>query len=85
MPVHIVYLILEIYLFILIARIILSWFPTSPGTPLATVTRALAYVTDPVLNVFRRVLPPINLGGMGIDLSPIIVCVLLEIILQIIG
>jgi YggT family protein len=83
--VHIAYLIVEIYLFILIARILLSWFPTSPGTPLATVTRGLAYVTDPVLNPLRRVLPPMTVGGMGLDLSPIILCVILEIVLQILG
>jgi YggT family protein len=82
---HIIYLIVEIYLFILIARIILSWFPTAAGTPLAHVTRALATVTDPVLGLVRKVLPPLTVGGMGIDLSPIIVCVVLEIILQILG
>jgi YggT family protein len=83
--VHVIYLIVEIYLFILIARIILSWFPTSPGTPLASVTRALGYVTDPLLNPLRKVLPPLTVGGMGIDLSPIILCVILEIVLQIIA
>jgi YggT family protein len=78
---HIVYLIVEIYLYILIVRIILSWFPISESSPFMPVVRALSAVTDPILKPLRRVLPPLNLGGMGIDLSPIIVLVVLEIIL----
>jgi YggT family protein len=34
-------------------------------------------VTDPYLNFFRRFLPPIGGGGMGIDISPIIGIILL--------
>jgi YggT family protein len=78
---HIVYLIVEIYLYILIVRIILSWFPISESSPFMPVVRVLSAVTDPILKPLRRVLPPLNLGGMGIDLSPIIVLVVLEIVL----
>jgi YggT family protein len=83
--VHYVYLILEIYLYVLIVRIILSWFPISPGTAMDKVVRVFAAVTDPVLKPLRKVLPPVRVGGMGLDLSPIIVLVVLEIILQLIG
>jgi YggT family protein len=83
--VHIAYLIVEIYLYVLIARIILSWFPIGPDSPFRPVVRALSAVTDPVLTPLRRVLPPLTLGGMGIDLSPIILCVALEIVLQILA
>jgi YggT family protein len=82
---HIVYLIVEIYLYVLIARIVLSWFPISSSSPITPVVRALSAVTDPVLKPLRKVLPPLNLGGMGIDLSPIILCVVLEIILFVIA
>jgi YggT family protein len=78
---HIVYLIVEIYLYILIIRIVLSWFPISESSPIMPVVRALGAVTDPILKPLRRVLPPINVGGMGIDISPILLCVVLEIIL----
>jgi YggT family protein len=83
--VHIVYLIVEIYLYVLIVRIILSWFPIGPGSPFMPVVKALSAVTDPVLNPLRRILPPLTVGGMGIDLSPIILCVALEIVLQILA
>jgi YggT family protein len=82
---HIVYLIVEIYLFILIIRILLSWFPISSDSPFNPVVRVLSAVTDPILRPLRRVLPPLTVGGMGIDLSPIILCVVLEIVLRILS
>ena len=55
------------------ARIILSWFPISPGTALAGIYSFVYSITEPVLGPIRRVIPPLGAGGMGIDLSPIIV------------
>lgn len=82
---HIVFLIVEIYLYVLIVRIVLSWFPISESSPLMPVVRALGAVTDPVLKPLRKVLPPLNLGGMGIDLSPVVLCVVLEVILLVLS
>jgi len=58
---------------ILFARIILSWFPVDPGSPVATVFGFLYAITEPVLGPIRRVVPPLGMGGMGLDLSPLIV------------
>lgn len=66
-------LILNLYLIALFARIILSWFPISPDSPMAPVFSFLYSVTEPVLGPIRRLLPPVGMGGMGLDLSPIIV------------
>ena len=66
-------LLLRLYILALFARIILSWFPISPGSAMASVFSALYAVTEPVLGPVRRLLPPIGMGGMGLDLSPIIV------------
>ena len=66
-------LILNLYLLALFARIILSWFPISPDSPMAPVFSFLYSVTEPVLGPIRRLLPPVGMGGMGLDLSPIIV------------
>ena len=64
---------LDAYLIVMFARIILSWFPISPNSGMATVYGFLYTLTEPVLGPIRRVIPPIGAGGMGIDLSPIIV------------
>jgi YggT family protein len=71
--VRILCILVQLYILVLFARIILSWFPISPESPMATVFSALYSVTEPVLGPLRRVLPPVRMGGMGLDLSPIIV------------
>jgi YggT family protein len=63
---------LQLYVVVVIARIILSWFPVSPGSGLSTVFSLLYAVTEPVLGPLRRVIPPLMIGGGGIDLSPIV-------------
>jgi YggT family protein len=64
---------LQLYLYALIARIVMSWFPISPASPVASVYRFLHTITEPVLGPVRRMLPPVGIGGMALDLSPIIV------------
>jgi YggT family protein len=61
--------VLQIFLFVLIARALLSWFPIRPGTALATVRGGLVTVTEPVLGPVRRVIPR---AGM-FDLSFLVV------------
>ncbi len=76
----------QIYFVLLLGRIVLSWFPISPGTPLATAFSFLYRVTEPVLGPLRRVIPPVRFGGgMGLDLSPLIAFLALEIIGRALG
>lgn len=55
------------------ARLILSWFPK---TAHLKITRFIGFYTDPYLNLFRKIIPPI--GGM-IDLSPILALFVLQL------
>jgi YggT family protein len=65
---------LEVYLWgVLFPRAILSWFPAAPGSVLASVNHVLYRLSEPVLGPVRRILPPVRAGGMGIDLSFIVV------------
>lgn len=56
---------IQLYMLVLIARAVTSWFPVRPGSPFASVTRVLIDLTEPVLAPIRRVIPP---AGM-FDLS----------------
>ena len=58
---------------VMFARIILSWFPIEPGSGMAQVYGFLYAITEPVLGPIRRIIPPLGMGGMGLDLSPLIV------------
>jgi YggT family protein len=72
---------LQLYLFVLIARAILSWFPVRPGTALATIRGGLVIVTEPVLAPVRRVIPR---AGM-FDLSFLVVFFGISILRQLIA
>jgi len=70
----------ELYVIILIVRALLSWFPAQPGTAFARVLRAMDRITEPVLRPIRRILPPVRAGGMGIDLSILVVVIVAQVI-----
>jgi YggT family protein len=61
---------LQLYLLILLARIVLSWFPPPQSGFMVSLQRFLYAVTEPVLAPLRAILPPVQLGGMALDLSP---------------
>lgn len=80
----ILYGLVQVYVVILIARALVSWFPIHPGTAFYSVVRALDAVTEPVLRPIRRMLPPVRAGGMAIDLSIIVAVIGLQIIAAVI-
>lgn len=84
MIVRIIVDVLQAYIVVLLARIILTWFPINPWSRMARVERVLAKITDPVLRPVRKILPPLRVGSMGLDLSPIVVFFALEIIITVI-
>lgn len=60
--------ILQLWLFAVFGRVVLSWFPLDPDSPFTAIRNALTSVTEPVLGPLRRVIPPLG----GLDLSPIV-------------
>lgn len=75
----------NLFLIAIFGRIILSWFPVSSEGIGGKISAFLFSVTEPVLGPLRRALPPVQMGAMALDLSPIIVLVGLRILLRIIG
>jgi len=62
-----------VYIILILIRILMSWIPRMPYNPmLRTVLDFISETTDPYLNLFRRVIPPIGGGGFALDLSPMI-------------
>jgi YggT family protein len=64
----------SIYIALLVIRILLTWFPTVNwyNQPFS----ALSQITDPYLNIFRSIIPP--LGGM--DFSPMLAILALQLL-----
>jgi len=74
-----------VYLILIFIRILTSWIPRMPyNRYLAAFLKFVSDVTDPYLNLFRRILPPVRMGGAGLDLSPIIATFVLIIVSQIV-
>ncbi len=71
---------LNVYLVIVLVRIVLSWFPTSGGGFLESAQRVLIAVTEPVLGPLRAVLPPVRLGAVALDLSPIVLIIGIQVL-----
>jgi YggT family protein len=70
-------ILLEVYIFIIIGAVLVSWVNPDPYNP---IVRFLRQATDPVLNRIRRVLPGFLAGGSGIDFSPFVAMVLIYFI-----
>jgi len=70
---------LQIYSLILLVRVLLSWFPNLDwGNPLLS---TVSSITDPYLNAFRGLIPPIG----GLDLSAILAFLALSLGQQLLG
>ena len=72
-------LLFQIYIFILIGRVLITWVNPDPYNP---IVRFLSNAADPVLNRVRRVLP-LQIGGL--DLSPIVVVIGLQFVASIVS
>jgi len=74
-----------VYLVLIFIRIILTWIPRIPYNRwLNGVLKFVTDVTDPYLNLFRRILPPVRLGPGALDLSPIVATFVLIIVSSIV-
>ena len=71
---------LTLYLILLFASVVLSWVAMARPMPSygfgRKVIDAIRAVTDPAFRLVRGVIPPIRFGGVGLDLSPLIVTAL---------
>jgi len=78
---------LWIYWIILIGRLVLdlvqvfarSW---TPKGPLLLIAEFIYTLTDPPLNLLRRVIPPVRLGSVQFDLAFLILLIGLQILIS---
>jgi uncharacterized protein YggT (Ycf19 family) len=72
---------LQLYVFVIFGRVIMSWFPVSQGSALEGIDTFLRMLTEPILGPLRRAIPALRLGGMAIDLSPMILIFVIYLVL----
>jgi YggT family protein len=64
----------SIYLLVLLVRVLLSWFPNLDWSN--PVLSGVSAITDPYLNAFRGLIPPIG----GLDLSALLAFLALQLL-----
>ena len=62
---------LDLYSWVVIAWVIFSWVP-NPPEGLRPLVRGAAALVEPVVAPIRRVLPPVRLGAVALDLSALV-------------
>ena len=70
---------LTVFLILIFARIILSWFPPSGGV-IDQIRELVGRATDWAMEPLRKVIPPVRVGSMALDLSPLILIIGIQIL-----
>ncbi len=84
-----VLVVLRIFLVLLFARMILSWVPVlvrdwEPRGPLLVAAEFVYSITDPPLRALRKVLPPVRIGTVMLDLAFIGLFILVSLLMRVV-
>lgn len=71
---------LNLYATVIFIYIVMSWFAGGFRGVVRDIFAFFATVCEPYLGIFRRIMPPIMVGGGGLDLSPLIGLFVLQIL-----
>jgi YggT family protein len=80
--------VLWVFLLVLFARMILSWVPVlvrdwEPKGPVLVFAEIIYSITDPPLKLIRKVLRPVRVGNMMLDLAFIGLAITVAILMQV--
>ena len=87
MVAYILWWLLTIYIWLLLARVILSWVPMfapgwTPKGPLLVIVELIYSLTDPPVRALRKIIKPVRMGNVQLDLSVLVLFVLLQVLLS---
>jgi YggT family protein len=80
--------VLSIYVIVLIARLVFDYVfifarEWQPKGPVLLIVEGIYSVTDPPLKALRRIIPPLRIGGISLDLAFLVLFILVQILIQI--
>ena len=79
-----------LFLLLLIARLIIGLImmfarDLQPSGPLVVVFESVMTVTDPPLKALRRIIPPLRIGQVSLDLAFLVLFIALQIALRLLA
>ena len=82
--------VLYLYLLVLFARLVLGWVQVfsrdwRPKGVVLVIAEAVYSLTAPPLNALRRVLPPLRIGGVALDLAFFVLVLVIYVLLAIVS
>jgi uncharacterized protein YggT (Ycf19 family) len=80
-----VYTLALVYAVLIFIRILMSWFRLPYSRWLNAFSEFVSEVTDPYLNVWRRILPMARIGPAALDLSPMVGTIVLLFVASIVS
>lgn len=85
---QVVYLLLYIFFLFLLARLVMEWVRQfakrwQPGRSAAVALELVYSATDPPLRVLRRIIPPLRLGGISLDIGFILLLFIVYVLISI--
>lgn len=83
--INVLYIALNIYSWLIVARALLSWIPLNPGTIVYKMYMFISNATEPYLALFRRFLPTPRIGSVGIDLSAVVGLLVIIVVMQLLA
>jgi len=72
---------LQIYVWIIILRAILSWLRITPIGVWLKIYKFIMEITEPFLRIFRRMIPSIKIGKVYLDISFIVAVLAIQFII----
>jgi YggT family protein len=74
------YLLLYLYFFVLIGRLVFDWVQVfsrdwRPKGPVLVLANGIYTLTDPPLRALRKIIPPLRIGGIALDLGFIVLII----------
>ena len=77
---YVLFVLLQLWVLCAIGRAVLSWFPLGYDSAWSRINHVLMRVTEPLIAPVRRLLGPVRVGNVGIDLAFLIVVLVIELI-----
>jgi YggT family protein len=87
---QVIYLLLHVFLLLLLGRLVVDWVRMfaqrwQPARGAAVALELIYSATDPPLKALRRLIPPLRIGGISLDLGFILLLVIVYVLMSVVG